>query len=47
MAEYAMARRAAKVNMAALIKPRESSGGTKLRRVVAIMLTRTAKVNHF
>lgn len=37
-----MARRAAKVKNAALIKPRESSAGTKLRSVVAIVPMKTA-----
>jgi len=42
-----MARRAAKVKKAALIRPRVSLAGTKLRRVVAIVPIKTEVLSHF
>jgi hypothetical protein len=42
-----MERSAVKVKKPALMSPRESSGGMKLRRVVAIELMKTALESHF
>jgi hypothetical protein len=47
IAEYAIASSAARVNSAALIKPRGSSAGTKFNNVVAIEPISTAKLSHF
>lgn len=46
-AEYAIASSAANVNIAALINPRASPGGTKFRSVVAMVAMRMAKLSHF
>ena len=46
-AEYAIASSAANVNIAALISPRASPGGTKFRSVVAMVPIRIAKLSHF
>jgi hypothetical protein len=47
MAEYAMATSAVRVNIAELMSPRVSSGGVKLRSVVAIPAMKIAVFSHF